>query len=390
MSRFDFALVGGGLQNALIAEALLSASRGVRIAIIERDSTLGGNHTWSFHCDDVPAGTAFVAPFVVHRWPRHQVRFPDHARVLEQPYAALTSQSVDRVLRARAERGELVLYLSAAAERVEGHRVKLADGRELEAGVVVDARGPERSTLARSGGYQKFVGLELEVRPGDAPREPLLMDACVEQIDGFRFVYLLPFAPDRLLVEDTYFSDTPELDVATVRARITGYLAERGIEPQRVLRVETGVLPLPSRHGTVAPREDQPILAGYQGGWFHPTTGYSLPCAVRFAREVAAPDRASLIPRLQRLARDQSRQQRFAALLNRLLFEAMPPEHRRGVLARFYRLPADTIRRFYALESTASDRMRILCGLPPKGFSVSRLWSGSQRDVDRGLQGEHS
>ena len=38
------------------------------------------------------------------------------------------------------------------------------------------------------------------------------MDATVDQFDGYRFVYTLPFARDRMFVEDTYYSDTPELD----------------------------------------------------------------------------------------------------------------------------------------------------------------------------------
>ena len=35
----------------------------------------------------------------------------------------------------------------------------------------------------------------------------VVMDATVPQEDGFRFVYALPLDPDRVLVEDTYFSD---------------------------------------------------------------------------------------------------------------------------------------------------------------------------------------
>ena len=43
------------------------------------------------------------------------------------------------------------------------------------------------------------------------------MDATVPQRDGFRFVYTLPFAPDRVLIEDTYYSDGLDLDPAALR-----------------------------------------------------------------------------------------------------------------------------------------------------------------------------
>ena len=40
-------------------------------------------------------------------------------------------------------------------------------------------------------------------------------DATVEQLDGFRFLYTLPFGPDQLLVEDTRYSDGPALPRAS-------------------------------------------------------------------------------------------------------------------------------------------------------------------------------
>jgi hypothetical protein len=40
------------------------------------------------------------------------------------------------------------------------------------------------------------------------------------------------------------------------------------------------------------------------------------------------------------------------------------------LIARLYRLPADTIARFYALQPTLSDRLRLLLGRPPSSFSI--------------------
>jgi lycopene beta-cyclase len=48
----------------------------------------------------------------------------------------------------------------------------------------------------------------------------------------------------------------------------------------------------------------------------------------------------------------------------------MPDDARRNVLERFYRLPEGTIRRFYAMALTRADRVRLVCGRPPRGFSV--------------------
>jgi lycopene beta-cyclase len=109
---------------------------------------------------------------------------------------------------------------------------------------------------------------------------------------------------------------------------------------------------------------------GYGGGWFHPTTGYSFPMAARFAGVVAREKPEHLRLALRSLARSHGRQLRFATLLNRLLFGAFVPEDRRNVLERFYQLPEASIRRFYALTTSAGDRARIVCGRPPRGFSL--------------------
>jgi lycopene beta-cyclase len=378
MPKFEYVLVGGGLQNALIAQALSISRPGTRILLLERGRTLGGNHTWCFHGADVPPEAAgFVEPFIAQRWDRYQVEFPDLARVLDAPYAAVTSERLDALITDRSRDSALTVLLNESAARIDPGRVELASGGVVECDMVIDARGPAFQRAAPAG-FQKFVGLEFEIRDR-TPRQPLLMDARVPQTDGFRFFYVLPLAEDRVLVEDTYFSDTPNLDLPALRREIAGYAALAGLEVRRTLREEIGVLPLPERAPTPRPQHAGLVRGGYQGGFFHPTTGYSFPLAVRFALAVARATPAELPARIHALARAEARQQRFAALLNRMLFRAFAPEARYGVLERFYRLPVPTIQRFYALALTPADRARILCGRPPRGLSLEGLWSAVAR-----------
>ncbi|HEX6277699.1 MAG TPA: lycopene beta-cyclase CrtY [Polyangiaceae bacterium] len=383
MARIDYLLVGGGLQNALVAAALAERRPGARVVLIESSERTGGNHLWCFHALDVPEPCVpFVEPLVVRRWPKYRVRFPTYARTLEEPYAAVSSGSVHEHLTRLAGDGRLELMLGRVARRVEPGRVELASGEKLDAGVVVDARGPERFAETAAIGYQKFFGLELEAAPETVPAEPMLMDCSVEQLDGLRFVYVLPLARDRVLVEDTYFSDGPELDVAALEGRITSYAEKTGLAVRRVLRTERGVLPLPASAPVSTKQSAGLVRAGYQGGWFHPTTGYSFPLAVRVAAVVATASEQELPDRLAELATRTARQQRFASLLNRMLFRAFRPELRYVAFERFYRLPPETVRRFYALSLTSSDRARIVCGRPPRGLSprglLSALAAGSR------------
>ena len=368
----DYVLVGGGLQNALITLALLERRPAARLCLIERDARIGGNHTWCFHEGDVPvAARPWLDRLVVRRWAAHEVIFPSYRRRLPEAYAAIDSERLQREVEAAIARAPHARIIKACVREVEPDGVILDGGQRLAAQLVVDARGPEHATMA-AGGYQKFLGLDLALDGGTPPDVPILMDATVEQRDGFRFMYVLPWAHDRVLIEDTYYSDRPELDAAVSRQRVLQYARQLGLGVREVLREEHGVLPIPTRLGQ-QPGHAPPLRAGYAGGLFHPTTGYSLPVAVRLALHLAArPAHAALGEEYARWLRPHHQQVRFCLGLNRMLFDAFAPEQRHHVLERFYRLPVETIRRFYALELSQTDRARILCGRPPRGFSLRR------------------
>ena len=375
MVHYDYILVGGGLQNALIAMALSARECPPSMALVERGGHLGGNHTWCFHAGDLPAGAErWIEPLVAHRWPGHEVLFPTLRRRIDLPYAAITSERLDAVVRERL--GAAVL-LGRGARQVEATRVVLDDGEELAADIVIEARGPGRG-LDGGCGYQKFLGVELALPRPHGLSLPVLMDATVAQIDGYRFVYVLPLAPDRLLVEDTYFSDGAALDRAALRQRALAYARSRGFAGAEVVREEEGVLPMPWRGDGLPRPSGSPVAAGYQGGWFHPATGYSFPIAARLAALVGALDRDRLLGgALDRMAASVRRQAAFARQLNRLLFRWCAPGERWQVLERFYRLPEELIRRFYALEMAPRDMARILIGRPPRGLSLrARLRGG--------------
>jgi lycopene beta-cyclase len=369
--RFDAVLVGGGLQNALIALALLEERPGARIAMIERGARICGEHTWSFHERDVPDDCrAFIEPLVVSRWDGYDVKFPRHERTIGSGYATTTSERVAGVVEERLRRARgSVLLTGTLASQVDAHLVRLDEGTALAGELVVDSRGPNLFSRANAPGFQKFLGLELELARPSPMARPLLMDARVPQFDGYRFVYVLPFEERRVLIEDTYFSDSPTLDEPLLHERVLEYAHRAGFDSKRVIRQETGVLPLPVQ-GLPRIASRSPLAGGYAGGWFHPATGYSFPVALRLARHVAkaGPSEVFGAP-FDALVASHRKQFRFAAFLNRMFFAAFAPERRFSVLERFYTLPEDTIARFYALDTTTSDRLRILCGRPPRGMS---------------------
>jgi lycopene beta-cyclase len=354
--------------------ALAEAGGDRSITLVEESDRLGGSHTWSFHETDLdPEERAFVAPFVAWRWSRQTVRFPGVQRALAIGYASVTSERFDPVARDRLERAGCRILWATRVSEVGPHEVRLAAGRTLPADVVIDARGPAR--FASAAGFQKFVGLELELAADGPWTAPVVMDATVPQLDGYRFVYVLPFTPRQVLVEDTIYADGPELDPAAFEKRALDYAAASGARVAGIRRRESGVLPLPLHAGRAEPdRPGAALRIGYRGGFFHPVTGYSLPLAIRVARALAtAPTARGMARALAALGRSLAPQHRFGCLLNRLMFRAMAPAGRWTALARFYRMPEPTIARFYASRTTALDRLRLMVGRPPAGFSWRRL-----------------
>ncbi len=376
MDRVDYALVGGGLQNGLIALALRAAQPDARIAMIERGPAPGGNHTWCFHAGDIPDGAArWLEPLIAARWPAYDVAFPARRRTVETPYACVSSERLAAAVGAALATPGSMLFTNARADEVHADRVVIGS-REIRGTAVIDARGPDRSVVGACG-WQKFLGQELVLETPHGLERPMLMDATLPQRDGFRFMYVLPLAPDRLLVEDTYFSDGSHLDVEYLRGEIAAYCISRGWRGSLV-REETGVLPMPWELSP--PEVSAPLVAGYAGGWFHPVTGYSFPIAARLAAFVAARPAGALFgSELAELAHAHARQLGFARRLTRMMFRWFPPEQRHHLLSRFYGLPEATIRRFYALELTRLDRVRILAGRPPKGLSWRAMLGAEAR-----------
>jgi lycopene beta-cyclase len=269
----------------------------------------------------------------------------------------------------------------------------LANGETIEARAVIDGRGAV-PTSSLEVAFQKFLGLHLELEQPCGLEGPILMDATVEQLDGYRFLYTLPFDQRLLLVEDTRYSDRPGLEREEMRAAILAYARDQGWRVREVVAEEEGVLPIVlsgdidlywSEADSGVPR------SGMRAALFQPTTGYSLAEAVGLADEVSeieSPSSAELDRRVRRRSLEAWRRGGFFRLLNRMLFQAAAPDQRYRVLERFYRLSEPLIQRFYAGRPTVGDRIRILTGKPPVplGKALGCLWPGRAANPTAGRE----
>ncbi|WP_313645612.1 lycopene beta-cyclase CrtY, partial [Pseudomonas sp.] len=365
--QYDLILIGAGLANGLLAWRLQQLRPELSVLCLEQEAQAGGNHTWSFHESDLDATQQrWLAPLVVKRWPAYHVHFPAFSRRLHGGYASITSERFAEVL---GQALGAALRTGCSVVEVGRQRVTLASGEQLQARIVIDGRGGQASPH-RVLGQQAFLGQLLRLHAPHGLQEPIVMDARVPQGEGYRFVYLLPFSDDTVLVEDTHYVDQHAPSAECMREHIALYLQQRGWHVAQCLREEQGVLPITLAEDFDAwwATLDGPLVSGLRAGLFHCTTGYSLPDAVRLADWLVVQpldDPAQLRQALGRYLRGRWQQQRFYRLLNRMLFLAGRPNQRWQVMQRFQQLPAPLIARFYAGHSHWRDRLRILSGKPP-------------------------
>ncbi len=353
-------LVGAGLGNGILAWFLRKRHPQLKVVIYEAKPHMTENRTWSFHGADISEeNRKFLNDLIVHQWPGYEVRFQSSTRRLTTEYATMTPERLQREL----IRAGVDIQFSCSVTEVGEEFIVTADGRKHFFDCVIDGRGLQPSQVRM--GYQKFVGLIIRFTKPHGLTLPILMDAKVPQLDGFRFFYCLPISERVLLVEDTRYSERSELNHKELVEEIKNYVDLQGWQIETVLKSESGVLPIPLRQAQVP---SSSLQLGMQGSFFHPVTGYSLPDSVRLA------DRISSSPHInkhfvqdviKKYREEQAFRKKFYLLLNRMMFLAAKDTERRKIFEHFYGLPSRTIERFYAGSTSFVDGIRILSGKPP-------------------------
>lgn len=369
--QWDLIFVGAGLANSLLAWGIHRRKPKLKILILEEGKNAGGNHIWSFHQHDLtPAQHVWIAPLVTHSWNDYEVRFPYLYRIFSSGYLSISSKHLAKVISNSIGKN---LITSAKVIKITPTTVQLKDGFTLIGRAVFDGRGYQHSKHLLVC-YQAFLGQEWQLSKPHGIIRPILMDATVEQTNGYHFIYILPLSADTIFIEDTHYLDNPStLTHETARNNIAIYANTKFLSLSRLLREEYGVLPITlmgNYNKFWKSIHCQPCI-GLRAGLFNHTTGYSLPQAVALSEliidkitnnNVIASQQLWLL--IQQYAKKQWQQQRFFRFLNCMLF-SWCPEQRWLILQRFYRLNDGLITRFYAGQLTYYDMIRILVGKPP-------------------------
>lgn len=392
MTHYDFIIAGGGLAGLTLACCLAetAALQERSILIIEQDAKTRNDRTFSFW-------SAAPGPFdaaICWSWDRLRVAGPDGVQDLDLgEYRYHTIRGLDFYCHARQRLAQHtnVHFLRDHVQRIDDGQdaaTVVTDGQILTASWVFDSRPPRIAACAaderRTRLKLHFRGWEIETP--DAAFDPTVatfMDFRTPQLGDVRFFYVLPFAPNRALVEYTLFTQARLTHQETEQA-ITAYLRETvGIDQFRVVAEEGGCLPITD---APFPRPlGQRILSiGVAGGRIKPSTGYA------YSRVQA--DSAAIVQSLLAhghpfaLPTGPVRYGWLDSVMLRVMrdhSEAIAP----AFAAMFSRNPMARILRFLDEQATTSDILRIMASLPAPLF-VGAVLSLAAGPVMAGKQGK--
>jgi len=367
---FDLIIVGAGLGGlSFLWHLLESGAPSQRILVIDKDFAARDDRTWCFWG---PADAPF-ADIATARWSQAEVltRNGGHQTDMgELFYHCVPSRVFRKRVLDRIEATPWITCLSAdvsdLGEDDWGAYAETSVGRFMGTWMVQSIRfmGDDAKREPQYPVRQHFGALEVKpATPVFDPERFTLMDFSVPQRNGTTFVYVLPFAPDRALIEHTMFSPTP-LSPREHFEAAEAYLNERFDVPFEIVRREAGDIPMDDRYPSQR-AHPHVFNIGIAGGQIKPCTGYTFARVQRYAKDLA--EGYARDGKLQEVPDGDMRFRVYDQLLLRVLHDE--PEHAVNIFETLLtRSPLDTVFGFLDEQSRLLDEAKLFARLPKRPF----------------------
>jgi lycopene beta-cyclase len=395
----DVIIAGGGLSGGLLALRLALAHPSLRILILERQAALGGNNTWGFQTlgDTEP----WLNSVITKTWNSFDVRFPKTDRTVAIRHSVIRSVDFHKGITNHLGDG---VRLGCEVRKISDNEVETTNGQFLRAPLVVDATGIHQDQVQKNRFFEapcawmKYIGFDLKLNKPHGLKIPVLMDARVPQMDGFRYFSIIPLDDLNLIVQECYLSSNPDLNLQRIKRSIFAYGERNGWSMQSLsqplVHKEQAAVPLPLQtfpadhilhdaEKIAIEGEDfvnrNPIQVSAAQGWYHSCSGQAVSDAVRVAEFIASRSRLRTGPvraELRHFRKDWVENQRFYRTFNRLVFQAVEPSLRHVAFDRLMGLKEDVIGRFQAGLSTKADAAKVLGIKPPvRSGKIYKNWA---------------
>lgn len=355
----DVAILGGGCAGLSLAVRLAQSELSVRV--IEPRKEYFDDRTWSFWRTRSDPFDDCVrkewASWAVQGARGETIRTSSHMRYQTIESGAFYDKAFELIEKGNKTAFLLGVSVNYVTRSGNGWCVD-TDAGIINARIVVDTRPPTR--IPTYG--QFFLGREIKTeRPVFNPDVVQLMQFRRAKSVGVDFVYILPFAKDRALVEVTSFApQNPGRNV------FNGWLdAEiEALNPGRIITLRTEMGALPMETGFADPAPAGIIRMGLGGGAARPSTGYAFTRTQTQADQVATALIQGHVPNTVL----DGPMNRF---MDRVFLQVLAAAPDRGPAlfeTLFCNAPPDRLERFLSGSSNAVDRLSVMTSLPPVPF----------------------
>lgn len=371
MPAYDYIIAGAGAAGLSLAIRLAQEPllKDKKILIIDKARKTENDRTWCFW----ESGRSYFEDVVHHQWKNIHFYSPEFSSLLDiAPYTYKVIRGKDfyehcfAILKSYPNVHIQLRSVDSIGTETNSAFV-ISEGEKIEAKYVFNSIlfEPIQPSFGTFYLHQHFKGWEIVTdRNCFDPSVATFMDFRVSQHHGATFMYVLPLAPNRALVEYTLFNESL-LPQETYEEALSDYIHNTlQIEQFQIHATEYGVIPMtnykfPKKQGNI-------IFIGTAGGQTKASSGYTF----QFIQKHSAAIVENLIRVGHPFVHTTSFQERFHlydATLLRVLSERKVPGF--SVFADLFKKnPATRVLRFLDNETSLQEEIKIMSSVPTTIF----------------------
>ena len=373
MHHYDYIISGAGASGMSLLYRMMQHDffSDKKILVIDKASKNTNDHTWCFWEKEPDV----FEPIIHHQWKDVHFYSNHFSGLLSlAPYQYKMIRSIDlyKFVMDEASRHSNVTFLYGNVSEMgneHGRACLILDEKKLTAGFIFNSIlfGTFTIPEGKHSLLQHFKGWTIETdEPVFNAEEATLMDFRISQQHGTTFMYVLPTANNRALVEYTLFTEKllrqEEYSIA-LKDYIQSVLK---IENYKIVEEEFGVIPMTNIH--FAKQVGNIIKMGTAGGQTKPSTGYTFKFIQKQCDEIV-----EALMNHQRFFKRKFREKKFfwydSVLLNVLVNNRMKGDE---IFARMFKKnSASEVFRFLDNESNLVQDFSIINSLPKPPFLIA-------------------
>ena len=264
---FDYAFIGMGCANSLILMELHSRDMltNKRIVIYEPAQKVANDRTFCFWLEPDKLKALALDQLVTHSWSSVKINALEAQSLAGKNYYYLRSDALYTHTRNLLRDFDVTWK----EQQIDGYPEQLG-------AIVFDSRPPlfEKQNRQDIRLEQSFYGWLVQTdKDIFDPGVFTMMDFSIPQHDQTQFLYVLPFATNKALIEPTRFGQKL-ISEEEATAHIENFLSDNKTTYQ-ILEKEQGCIPMCSSTPGIHLQDPHWIRTGANGGQLKPSTGYS-------------------------------------------------------------------------------------------------------------------